>query len=320
MTFLKVSGIFKTGTHGPIITNISFIQRRHQRIAIAGETGSGKSTLLKIIAGMIQADAGEVVFEKRSISGQDNLIPGAQGVAYLSQDFELPKFLRVEQVLAYSNKRPTQESLELYEVCRIDHLMKRKTDELSGGERQRIAIARLLIGAPRLMLLDEPFTNLDRVHNVLLKSVIEDIGTRLKISCILISHEPEDLLAWADKILILKGGMLVQRGTPEKIYRKPFNEYVAGLLGKYTRIDLRTPGFSKFFKDNSRIKTWYARPEQLKLVSGKKGLPGVIKKVTFLGSQYELEVACDDLILFVSVRNARHQVGEKVYLGFRKSG
>ena len=146
MKFLTVSDISKKGLGNFKLQAITFSQRKNQKIAIAGETGSGKSTLLKIIAGMEQADSGEVLFKEQRVKGpEENLVPGHQGIAYLSQDFELPKFLRVEQVLAYSNNLSKEEANNLFAVCEISHLLGRKTDELSGGERQRIALAKLLI-------------------------------------------------------------------------------------------------------------------------------------------------------------------------------
>ena len=127
MSVLKISGITKNGDDGPILHDISFTQRRNQRIAIIGETGSGKSTLLKIIAGLIQPDAGEVLFEDRLLSGpNDQLVPGHLEVGYLSQDYELPRFLRVEQVLEYSRTFSQEEATNIFKVCQIDHLYTRK--------------------------------------------------------------------------------------------------------------------------------------------------------------------------------------------------
>jgi iron(III) transport system ATP-binding protein len=163
-------------------------------------------------------------------------VAGHPHVAYLSQQFDLPKFLRVEQVLDYVNSLSVNEAASIFSVCRIDHLLQRKTDQLSGGERQRIAIARLLVGRPTLLLLDEPFTNLDMVMKSLLKKVIDDIGKKLRITCIMVSHDPEDSLAWADEIMVLKNGKVIQQGTPHSIYREPVNEYVAGLFGAYNLI------------------------------------------------------------------------------------
>ena len=217
MTFLTVSDITKEGLGNFKLQEITFSQRKNQKIAIAGETGSGKSTLLKIIAGLEQADTGEVIFKKQRVKGpEENLVPGHPGIAYLSQDFELPKFLRVEQVLAYSNNLSQEGANTLFAVCEISHLLERKTDELSGGERQRIALAKLLITSPQLLLLDEPYSNLDMVHRNTLKGVLEKICKQLKITCILVSHEPSDVLSWADKIIVMKDGQIVQKDTSER--------------------------------------------------------------------------------------------------------
>src|SRR5690606_8175730 len=165
MAFLKVNQIGVQGETDMVLNDISFIQHQFQKVAIAGETGSGKSTLLKVVAGLAQPSSGDVWFDQKRVSGPlDQLVPGCPGIAYLSQQFELPKFLRVEQILAYANELADNEANALFDVCQINHLLKRKTDQLSGGEQQRIALAKLLITSPKLLLLDEPFSNLDMVH------------------------------------------------------------------------------------------------------------------------------------------------------------
>jgi len=216
---------------------ISFTQKKGQNLAIAGETGSGKSTLLKIIGGLAEPSAGVVLFEGQRVLGPtERLVPGQPGIAYLSQHFELWHNYRVEEILSYANDMTPEESAELYAICHIDHLLGRRTDALSGGERQRIALARLLVRPPRLLLLDEPFSNLDMIHKDTLKRVIRNIGEQLGITCILVSHDPLDLMAWADEVLVLRDGGVEQQGPPERIYRQPINEYVAGLFGKYNLI------------------------------------------------------------------------------------
>src|SRR5687767_2904429 len=171
MSLLQLNGIGKRIGSRYVLKNISFIQHPSEKIAIAGETGSGKTTLLKIIAGFIQADEGEVMFEGEKIKGpQERLIPGHPHIAYLSQHFELRNNYRVEEVLEYANTLPPEESKRLYEICHISHLLQRKTDQVSGGEKQRIALAKLLTTSPRLLLLDEPFSNLDMRHRNVLKS------------------------------------------------------------------------------------------------------------------------------------------------------
>jgi iron(III) transport system ATP-binding protein len=213
---------------------IDFVQRKGGHLAIAGETGSGKSTLLKIIAGLATPEAGTVFFEGARVRGpMERLIPGEPGIAYLSQYFELWHHYKVEEVLSYRNDLSPGEADGLYRLCHIDHLLGRRTDQLSGGERQRIALARLLVYPPRLLLLDEPFSNLDMNHKRLLKKVIRDVTALYAITCILVSHDPYDTLAWADALLILKEGRIHQQGSPREVYSRPRDEYSAGLLGEY---------------------------------------------------------------------------------------
>src|SRR5580704_11857710 len=182
---IDVSKQFGVGLDGEIgvgagsglrIDTISFSQQRGQKLAVAGATGSGKSTLLKMIAGLVQPDAGRILLEGVRVKGPlETLEAGHPGIAYLSQHFELWNNYRVWEILSYANDLEEEESGELYTICRIDHLLQRRTDQLSGGERQRIALARLLVRPPRLLLLDEPFSNLDRVHKETLQAVVRDI-------------------------------------------------------------------------------------------------------------------------------------------------
>jgi len=294
MTFLQVSGISLRERGNDALHNISFTQQPFQKLAIAGETGAGKSTLLQVIAGLVQPDAGEVRFDGTRVRGpQDVLVPGHPSIAYLSQQFELPKFLRVEQALRYANTLSVEEEAELYDVCRIAHLATRRTDQLSGGERQRIALARLLLTAPQLLLLDEPFSNLDRGHKQELKAVIEDLGERLGITCILVSHDPLDTLSWADEILVLRAGQLVQQGPPAQVYAQPADEYTAGLFGDYNLLTgpLAT-AFSKLIGSRKKGKRLLIRPEKLTLgPAASGGLPGTVEAVRFFGSYSELDVA-----------------------------
>ena len=314
MTILTVSGISKQTESDRILENISFKQRRLQRIAIAGETGSGKSTLLKAIAGLISTEEGEVVFEDQKID-TDRLVPGQPGIAYLSQHFELPKFLRVEQVLQYSNTLEQEEANLLYEVCRISHLLQRKTDQLSGGERQRIAIARLLISGPRLLLLDEPFTHLDMPHKNTLKLVIRDLGKTLGITCILVSHDPEDTLSWADKILVLRDGKLVQQGSPQKIYRYPVDEYTAGLFGKYNTVSIPYKSWAKFLGKRVEGKNIFLRPEELLIVDKKaNAVSGVVRTSLFMGSHFETEVELEDHIVTINSGGNSYKKGQAVFV------
>lgn len=307
MNLLTVSDIQKKEGEDFALKGISFTQQPFYNIAITGESGSGKSTLMKIIAGLAQPDAGEVYFEGQKVKGpNDKLIPGHPGIAYLSQHFELRNNYRIEELLSYANKLSDEDAQALYKITQIDHFLKRKNDQLSGGEKQRIALARLLVTAPRLLILDEPFSNLDLIHKNTLKSVIHDIGEKLKISCLLVSHDPLDTLSWADEILVMRDGAVVQQGTPEQIYQQPVNEYVAGLFGKYNLIG---------------PKQQFVRPESFKIVKGGSyALEGSIQKVSFLGSAWELEVKLTEQTITVQTNLSGMKKGDTLYVAVPQEG
>ena len=300
-----------------VLHDISLQLGEYEKLAIAGETGSGKSTLLQAIAGLVQPSAGKITFEgKRVIGPHDKLVPGHEGIAYLSQHYDLPQFLRVEQVLRYANMLQGDEAEMLYEVCRISHLKQRKTNQLSGGERQRIALARLLSTWPDLLLLDEPYSNLDKGHKLLLQEVIHDITERLAITCILISHDPHDTLSWANHILVIKDGRILQQGTPEQVYRHPVDAYTASLFGNYNLIPAAVaPEFTMPLSIDNTNRDLLVRPEHIKLADkGIASLSGTVQKVTFYGGYYDVQVQLSGISLTARTQDKPAAIGERVYL------
>lgn len=293
MSFLTVSGISREEDGNLIVANISFTQPAFQKLAIAGATGSGKTTLLKMIAGLVQPSSGMVTFEGVAVKGpEEKLLPGHPGIAYLSQHFELRNNYRVEELLEIANILSDEEAGIIYKACRIDHLLKRRTNQVSGGERQRISLAMTLVAAPKLLLLDEPFSNLDALHKNMLKSVINDLGELLQFSCIIVSHDPADLLSWADEIILLQNGRMVQRGAAAEIYKHPASEYAAALFGKYNVLHPALAKALSRFTDieMNRINS-FVRPEGFVLVADEStGVKGIIQRVHFMGSYNELEV------------------------------
>ncbi len=303
MHLLTVSGIQKFEGKEQILKGISFKQDRFQNIAIVGESGSGKSTLLRIIAGFTQPDAGEVLFEQQKVKGpNDKLIAGHPSIAYLSQHYELRNNYKIEELLRYANKLPAADAAALYKVCRIDHLLGRKNDQISGGEKQRIALARLLVTAPKLLLLDEPFSNLDLINKSILKAVIRELGERLRITCLLVSHDPQDILPWASEIIVMKDGAVVQKGTPVQVYKHPVNEYAAGLFGKYNQIS-----------SGGRMR--FVRPEDLRIVrSTPDALMGKVKKVLYLGNAFEIEVMLLNEMVTIRTVDGSIRAGDTVHI------
>jgi ABC-type Fe3+/spermidine/putrescine transport system ATPase subunit len=292
MNLIEVSGICRQEEGKCLLRNVSFVQKPSQKLAIAGATGAGKTTLLKIIAGLTEPTEGVVRFNNEKVKApNEQLIPGHPSIAYLSQYFELRNHYRVEELLEMTCKVTQPEADKVYQVCRIDHLLKRWTHQLSGGEKQRIALARLLVISPKLLLLDEPYSNLDPFHKATLKEVINDLSEQLHMTCTLVSHDPADTLSWADEIIVLKEGEFIQKGTPEKIYRKPVDEYVAALFGPYNKL---SDSLQKMFDEFLSVKTNgtipFIRPESLRLVNKGMGVRGEVNKVNFKGNFYEVEV------------------------------
>lgn len=313
---LETRDIRKKEGENETLRGVSVQVRAHKKLALAGETGSGKTTLLKIMAGLIAPASGTVLFEGRRVKGPDErLIPGEPQIAYLSQQFEFPNQYRIEEILNFENKLPPEEASMLYQVCRIDGLMQRKNIEVSGGERQRIALARLLIRAPKLLLLDEPFSNLDAGHKAILKSVIHDIGERLKITCVLVSHDGMDVLSWASEIIVLQNGNIVQQDRPEEVYYHPANAYVAGLFGSYNRVTPKQLSlFNKFVKGDQLM-----RPEAFFLVpQSDYAVCGIVKRSHFFGGHYEIEIELDDDGSLLTVRSHKEvQKGTRVWISLR---
>lgn len=312
---LTLDGIGKRKDDKYILQGISFKQEPFQHIAIAGETGSGKSTLLKIVAGLVQPDEGLALLNGEKIKGPDDqLVPGHKGVAYLSQHFELRNNYWVHEILSYANRLSREEAEKVYRICRIDHLLGRRTHELSGGEKQRIATARLLINDPVLLLLDEPFSNLDLIHRSMMKTVIEDITEHLKITTMLVSHEPADILPWASQLMLLREGRVVQMGSPKDVYRCPVDQYCAGLLGAYNLLTAREAerllaAERQMFNDRPVM----IRPEDLYVADG--GVEMTVVRYEFIGAHHVYHMDWSGKRMMMTMIADSFTVGEVVQVG-----
>jgi iron(III) transport system ATP-binding protein len=322
MAFLEVIRLTKKYEEKEVVSSLNFNLPQYQKLAITGETGSGKSSLMKMIAGLLQPDQGNVFFEGNRVIGPlEQLLPGHPGIAYLSQDSELRNNYRVEELLEYANKLPVTESEQLFRLCRIDHLLKRKNNEISGGEKQRIALTRLLIGSPKLLLLDEPFSNLDLIHKKILKEVLGQISSTLGITCIITSHDPMDTLSWADEIKVLQKGKIIQQDTPEKIYRYPVTEYVAGLFGAYNLFgpeEAAWPGGKQlhWLGDDQ----WLCRPEQIVLQQYNREQPAAtVKNIRFSGSFYEWKLEMNGKSILARTMGKDFEVNDRVSISIRQS-
>ncbi len=316
MEWLEVVQASKETDRGKILSDIQFTQQQYQKIGIVGETGSGKTTLLRSIAGLDQLTGGTIYFQEKRVEGAaEKLVPGHPQIAYLSQNFELRNNYWVHEVLSYANEMHPAEAQQLYAICKIDHLLDRRTDQLSGGERQRIALARLLTTKPFLLLLDEPFSNLDPFHKSLMKQTLADIGNHLQMSFIMVSHDASDLLSWAEEILVMKQGQILQRGKPEELYHFPLNEYCGALLGPY---DLLTN--HEFVSGSSHTDDLlWVRPDYFTLVKPHEdGFSAMVRKVHFCGAHYLLEVSYNNEIFRILSIENKYNIDDVVKFNFNR--
>ena len=312
MNFLEVHHISKFEGERPILKDISLVLKPHQKLALMGETGSGKSSLMKIIAGYLKADAGSVLFEGNRVPGPDEvLIPGQIGIAYLSQHFELRNNYRVIELLEMASQLNDKEAGRIFKICQIEHLLQRMTNQLSGGERQRIALSRLLITKPRLLLLDEPFTNLDMFHKNIINQVIHQISDELGITCMLVSHDPVDVLSWADELIL-------QQGSPKEVYYSPINEYAAGVLGNYNLLNENHASIANELGLGNPGIPLFIRPEQF-IISDKKEntILAIVVKILFCGSYLLIHVNSNGTNLIIQTQNQSLSIGDAVYVSVK---
>ncbi|WP_131536023.1 ABC transporter ATP-binding protein [Pedobacter nototheniae] len=219
------------------IKNISFEIKKGDVVAIIGESGSGKSTLLKSIYGLLKVDDGEIFFQNEKVKGPDEqLIPGHKQMKMVTQDFSLNIYAKVYDNIAsqLSNtdlKTKANKTNQIMEHLRISQLQNKKIIELSGGEQQRVAIAKAMVADTQVLLLDEPFSQVDALLKNQLRADIKRVAAETGVTVILVSHDPADGLFLADQLLIIKDGELLQTGKPSEIYQKPKHIYTARILG-----------------------------------------------------------------------------------------
>ncbi|MEE1945185.1 ABC transporter ATP-binding protein [Pedobacter sp. KR3-3] len=219
------------------VNNISFAINKGEIVAIIGESGSGKSTLLKCMYGLLKPDSGEVVFNGKRVKGPDEqLIPGHAEMKMVTQDFSLNIYAKVYDniaaMLPNTNVAAKEaKTLQMMEHLHISHLKNKKITELSGGEQQRVAIAKALVSDTQVLLLDEPFSQVDSLLKNQLRADIKRLAKEMGITVVLVSHDPTDGLFLADRLLILRQGELLQNDSPEQVYQHPTALYTARILG-----------------------------------------------------------------------------------------
>jgi len=231
---LQINNIVKHSLGKQILQDISLQINRGDVIGLAGETGSGKTTLLKIIGGLEATDEGVIILQgEQMMSAVQMLIPGYRQMSYMNQHTALMNHYRVYEMLAYSDKLTSDDIEKIVHQCRIGHLLQRWTHELSGGEKQRVALAFCMTFQPQVLLLDEPFSHLDRPNKMELYQVINELNISNGITVLMASHDPQELMSCCNRLVILRQGIMMQQDEPSNIYHYPVNAYCAGLLDDF---------------------------------------------------------------------------------------
>ena len=236
---LVVNQIEKSFEKGnPVVKQATFHVGKDEIFALLGPSGCGKTTTLRLISGFERPDAGQVMLNGRILSSVDTHVPPQKrGIGFVFQDYALfPHMTALENVAFGLTNLPKHKRNVFAEevLCRtgMGEFKDRSPAELSGGQQQRVALARAIAPEPELILLDEPFSNLDAMLRTVTRKEVRSIIKKARMSAVLVTHDQEEALSFADRVGVMNEGQIEQIGTPEEVYYKPKTKFVAQFLGK----------------------------------------------------------------------------------------
>jgi iron(III) transport system ATP-binding protein len=331
---LKVESIQCHYDHQAVLDDVSFHINEGEICCLLGPSGCGKTTALRAIAGFHPISAGQILLGDNLLSSQQHqLEPEQRQIGMVFQDYALFPHLNVRDNICFGIAkldRAKQRSIlaELLSLIKLEHIEHRYPHELSGGQQQRVALARALAPNPRLLLMDEPFSNLDvdlRRHlNLEVREILKQFG----ISAILVTHDQEEAFAFGDHIGLLHNGKLQQWDTPFNLYHEPANRWVANFIGRGRLLPGQTI-------DQSRVKTelgtiignraydWppgsavdiLLRPDDIEL-DDKQGIAASITRKIFSGSStiYTFQLPTGSLVDVLLPSHCDYQVGESLLI------
>jgi sulfate transport system ATP-binding protein len=338
---IQVQNISKKFGNFVAVDNVSFEVKKGELVALLGPSGSGKSTILRIIAGLEDPDSGEIY-----LTGQDvtSIATQKRKVGFVFQHYALFRHMNVEKNISFGLEIQRQERAkiqdrvtELINLVKLQGYEKHYPDQLSGGQRQRVALARALATEPRVLLLDEPFGALDAKVRNNLATWLREFHNEFQITSVFVTHDQNEAIEIADKIVVINRGRVEQFGDPREVYEHPGSKFVASFIGQVNVLDAVAKENLIFFKNTdyqveNRSKEPLAdgdvvllvRPEDAE-ISADRGpftMPFVIDKIHYRGSHFEI----DCLINSTSVRIfedknqfalKQWQEGQEVFLTFK---
>ena len=276
----------------PIIKELDFSVEKGEFVSFIGESGSGKTTFLKCLAGLEKINSGVITLNNKILNDKDIFIkPHLRKIGFIFQDYPLFPHLNTLDNIKINLKESYYTNIDYYiDLMGLSNLLKRFPHELSGGEQQRVSIARALVREPDLLLMDEPFSNLDFAIKSKIQNEIYKILKKTNTTTILVTHDIKDTFDISDKLLVFKAGIVQQFDNPEEMYCNPANCYCAKMLGELNQIQIED-------------KEFYIRPEKIKIVKDSK-YKVKVEKISFVGKEYKIEATLnDDLIHFFSSNN-----------------
>jgi putative spermidine/putrescine transport system ATP-binding protein len=319
-----------------VLKNISFDVEDGELVSILGPSGCGKTTTLRIIAGLLDQTSGKILVDDEDIS-KVPVYKRSFGMVF--QSYALFPHMTVFDNVAFGLKMQKtvssqikQRVLEILKITGLDDLAARFPAELSGGQQQRVSLARALVIKPRLLLMDEPLSNLDAKLRIQMREEIRNLQQQFKITVLFVTHDQEECFAISDKVLVMREGRVEQFDTPQQIYHHPVTKYVAQFIGYENFINVNQILANNRFKagkyefttaeENSRAKFLTIRPDNVLLVAAGQTeelniLAGQITAAEYLGRSYRYRITTDLGIFKVDeASRLQRQSGEKVLLKF----
>ncbi|MGH6625294.1 MAG: putative 2-aminoethylphosphonate ABC transporter ATP-binding protein [Burkholderiaceae bacterium] len=316
-TALALEGVHKRFDKFLVLKQIDLRVRQGEMLCLLGPSGCGKTTLLRIIAGLETQTGGRIVQNGRDISW---LPPVKRDYGIVFQSYALFPNLTIAQNVAYGlvNRRKPRAEVQ----ARVDELLKlvglpssgaKYPAQLSGGQQQRVALARALATAPRLLLLDEPLSALDALERIRLRGEIRRLQQQLGVTTIMVTHDQEEALSMADRIVVMNQGVIEQVGSPHEIYERPATPFVADFVGKVNVLPAIALGLGRFRAGRLELQCsdegsdyspgqpvrLYLRPEDRTMDGALEGAAnrvwGEVCKVEFLGASCLAEMRIDEL-------------------------
>lgn len=305
--FLEVKNLFKSYSGKEVLTDVNFSLGKGKILCILGPSGCGKTTILNSIGGFIKVDSGKIFLDGIDIT---DLSPENRNVSTVFQSYGLFNHKNVIENVAYGlkfkkiNKSDRiKKSMEILDVVGLNGFENRKIYELSGGQQQRVALARSLIINPSLILLDEPFSNLDENLKAMMRKEIKRLVNLFDMTTILVTHDQEDAFAIADEVILLNKGKIVQHSSPIELYNNPNSKFSLEFIGN-----------SNLFENEK-----FNRYEDVKIVE-KSELQGEILDMVFKGAfiEYTIKFLEKEIKTIELNTNLQRKVGENVFLEFEE--